>query len=347
MRMRRGASIVLVGLAIGGCSDDSTTSTESDSTTAATSTTGEPELPAAITAQGAERVSLDDVLQTELELPDEPDWMVDAFGSLWTIKGNGDIVRIDPDSGEVLAEISPPGDFDEPLCQGIGASEDAIWACPARGDPEGRVVRIDPETNKVVSELKTRKMIDQGRLISAAGNLWLLGEGGDRLIGIDLKTEREAAEVKLGETCTDLAGGSTETLFVMCPIDGHVLRVDPKTAEIVGEGEFPGVRTGWFNGDLWVGFDEGTAQVDPESLEVEALYETFPAFEGRVFATEDAVYTREGAGANFLTQIDPDSQQITEIVEAPKLKSGGDVLVIGDSVWTTTYDNSVVHELKP
>jgi streptogramin lyase len=343
--MRRDVLLICAAIALAGCSDDST---NTESTTAATeSTTAEPALPEPITADGAERVKLDDVLQRELELPDEPDWMVDAFGSLWTIKGNGDIVRIDPESGKVVAEISPPGEFSDPLCQGIGASEDAIWACPARGEPEGRVVRIDPETNEVVSTLKTRKMIDQGRLISAAGKLWLLGEGGDRLIGIDLETEREVAELKLGETCIDLAGGATATLFVVCPVEGHVLRVDPRTAEIVGEGDFPGARTAWVNGDLWVGFDEGTAQADPESLEIEALYDTFPAFDGRVYATGNEVYTREGEGENFLTRIDPDSQQITEIVEAPRLKSGGDVIVIGDSVWTTTYDDSVVHELRP
>jgi streptogramin lyase len=346
MRMPRMALVALVALLVAGCAAGSD---ETASTSTSTSTEGEarePALPEPITAEGAERVRLDDVLQRELGISDEPDWMVEAFGSLWTIRGTGDVIRVDPDAGKVVAEISPPGDFAAPLCQGIGASEDAIWACPARGDPEGRVVRIDPATNEVVSTLKTHKMPDQGRLISAAGKLWLLGEGGDHLIGVDLETEQAAAEIKLGETCTDLAGGSESVLFVVCPVDGHVLRVDPQAAKIIGKGDFPGARTAWFNGDLWVGFASGTAQADAKSLEIQAVYDTYPFDDGRVYATEDEVFTREGEGANFLTRIDPHSQRITEIVEDPKASSGGDVIVVGDSIWTTTYDDSVMDELE-
>jgi streptogramin lyase len=340
------ALIAMTALAIAGCSDDSDETASSSTSTSTATEAGESALPEPITAEGAERVKLADVLQREVHLPDEPDWMVEAFGSLWTIKGNGDVIRVDPETGKVIAEISK-GEFSDPLCQGIGASDDSIWACPARGDPVGRVVRIDPERNEIVSTLKTLKMQDQGRLIAAAGNLWLLSEHGDRLVGVDLDTERQAAEIKLGETCTDLAGGSVTTLFLMCPIDGHVLSVDPETAKVTGEGDFPGARTGWFTGDdLWVGLDGGTAQADPESLEIEALYDTHPAYDGRVYATEDEVLTREGEGANFLTRIDPAAQRITEIVEQPRAKSGGDVIVVDGSIWTTTYDDSVMYQLE-
>ena len=125
--------------------------------------------------------------------------MVAAFGSVWSLRGNGDVIRIDPESGRVDATIANPYGFKPPLCQGIGASEDAIWACPAHGRPPGTVVGIDPETNEVTSTLATRKIADQGRLISSAGKLWLLTGSGEQLTGIDLRTEEPASKLRLRE----------------------------------------------------------------------------------------------------------------------------------------------------
>jgi DNA-binding beta-propeller fold protein YncE len=327
-------------IAIAGCSDDST---ETETAPATTTIGDEAALPEPITAADAERVKLEDRLERELSLPDEPDWMVVAFDSLWTLKGNGDVLRIDPDTGKVLAEISE-GEFSEPLCQGLGASEDAIWACPARGDPVGRVVRIDPRSNEIVSTLKTKKMQDQGRLVNAAGRLWLLTDAGETLTGVDLATERETSEIKLGETCTDLAASGT-TLWAACPIEGHVLRIDAEAGEVTAEGAFSGARSTSVGDDLWVAFDGGVAQADPDSLEIDAVYEAEAAFGGTVYATDDEVWVRE-EGGDFLTRIDPGAQEITEVIEAPRLQSGGDVVVIGDSVWATAYDDSTMVQLK-
>jgi streptogramin lyase len=344
MRAQFAMAVGAMILAIAGCSDDADKTSTPESTSTSTSTSAEATpLPEPITAQGAERVKLDEVLERELSLPDEPDWMVVAFGSLWTLKGNGDVLRIDPETGEVLAVIRE-GEFEEPLCQGLGASEDSIWACPARGDPVGRVVRIDPTTDKIVSTLETKKIQDQGRLLSAAGQLWLLTDAGETLTGVDLESERATTEIRLGETCTDLAGSGT-TLWAACPIEGHVLKIDAAAGEVVDEGEFPGARVASASEDLWIGFESGLAQVDPESLETLALYDVQAAFGGTVLATDDEVWVRE-SGGNFLTRIDPEEQRITEVIEAPKLTSGGDVVVIGDSVWATAYDDSTMVQLQ-
>ena len=182
-------ALLAVSALFAGCGDDSeeTTSTSSTSDEA----TGESELPEPIPVAGATKVDLEERLVRELSIPDEPDWMVAAFGSVWSILGNGDVVRIDPESGRVDDTIANPFGFEPPLCQGIGASEDAIWACPANGRPPGTVVRIDPKTNEVVSTLSTRKIPEQGRLISSAGKLWLV----DRLwqsANRDRPSQREA-----------------------------------------------------------------------------------------------------------------------------------------------------------
>ena len=225
---------------------------------------------------GATKVDLEDRLVQELPIPEEPDWMVAAFGSVWSIRGNGDVVRVDPGAGRVDDTIANPFGYEPPLCQGIGASEDAIWACPAHGKPPGTVVRIDPKTNEVVSTLSTRKIPEQGRLISSAGKLWLVDSSGERLTGIDLRSEKPDSELRLPGVCPQLASQPADedaTLWAVCPIEDKLLRIDPAVPEITGEVELGGADNASVGEDVWVAFEGGVAQVDPESLEVLAVYE--------------------------------------------------------------------------
>jgi hypothetical protein len=52
------------------------------------------------------------------------------------------------------------------------------------------------------------------------------------------------------------------------------------------------------------------------------------------------------AGGSFLARIDPVERRIVETIEAPQLSSGGDVVVIGDSVWATAYNDETVVQLS-
>ena len=348
MDPRRAILLAGVGLLIGGCGGDSgDAGAPEPSAGGETSAGSAPVLPEPIPLGDAAEVKIEDRLTRELKIPEEPDWMVDAFGSLWTIRGNGDVLRLDPESGRVIATVENPFGFEPPLCQGIGASRDSIWACPANGNPGGTVVRIDPDTNEVVSTLSTRKLADQARLVSAADRLWLLTRSGEELTGIDLETEKPTAELDLGTRCTQIASQppDEETLWVACPFDGRLLRVDPTVPEITGEVELEDADHASVAGDVWVAFDGGLAQVDPESLDVRAVYEVAARFGGAVFATGDEVWVRE-EGGHFLVRIDPAAERIVETIEAPKLSSGGDVIVIGDAVWATAYDQSTIVQLR-
>jgi hypothetical protein len=74
--------------------------------------------------------------------------MVSAFGSLWVKQDTGDVVRVDPEAGNVIARIAHDSPRDPRAhgrgCQGIGASEEAIWSCPR----EGTITRIAADSNK-------------------------------------------------------------------------------------------------------------------------------------------------------------------------------------------------------
>lgn len=348
MSLRRMLLLAVAILLVGGCSDDSPDSSATEATDSGDATAGgEPGLPQPILADDAARVKLEDRLEREVRTTDEPDWMVYAFGSVWTIRGNGDVLRIDPANGSVIATIKNPSGFKPPLCQGIGASEDSIWACPASGSPPGEVVRIDPESNEVVSTLSTRKIPDQGRLISSAGRLWLLTGSGETLTGVDLETEKPTSELSLGTQCTQIASQpeDVKSLWALCPFDGLLLRIDPRVPKITGELNLDGAEHASVADDVWVAYDDGIAQVDPESLEVAAVYGLAALFGGAVHATEDEVWVRE-QGGHFLARIDPAAGRITETIEAPKLSSGGDVIVVDGSVWATAYDQSTIVKLR-
>ncbi|HEX2127644.1 MAG TPA: hypothetical protein VHF58_00335 [Solirubrobacterales bacterium] len=331
----RGCALVAVAatIVLAGCGDEGS---DAEQPQAAAE---EAAAPPQVSLDGVESVPLADRLVRKVPISDGPDWMTAAFGSLWVKRDNGAVDRVDPETGEVLAEISP-GPFKPPVCQGIGATDDAVWACSTVGE----LIRIDPRTDAITATVRVDKIPDQGRLASAAGKLWVLTHSGKVLTALDGETGKPTDEVKLPSTCTDLAAAGDE-LWVVCPVEGLALRIDSAAAEVGDEVELPDARTAAVGEDLWVGFEGGVAQVDLETLETLATYEVYPRYGGSIYAAEDAVWVRE-EGDRFLTRIDPAEQQIVETIGAPKIPSGGDVVQIEGSVWATAYDDDVLVRIR-
>ena len=266
--------------------------------------------------------------------------MTAGFGSLWVKRDNGAVDRIDPKTGKVVEEISA-GPFEPPVCQGIGITEDAVWAC-AKSDT---LIRIDPDTNSIVATVEVKdKLPEQGRLVSAAGRLWVITDAGERLTPVDLESNEPSQPVKLDSKCIDLSVAGS-TLFATCPFDDRVLKIDAKTGKVVGDVELAGARNSSVGADLWVGYDGGVAQVDTKALEVKAVYEGDPSVGGAIFATPNAVWFRS-PGDPILTLVDPRADRIVETIKARNLPSGGDVIVTAGSVWATAADDNALVQLK-
>ena len=78
-------------LALAACGGD-----DSESDDAQTETTTQEEesaLPEPITASGAEELSLDELLVSELTMEGGPDRLIEAFGSLWLKRDDGVVTR--------------------------------------------------------------------------------------------------------------------------------------------------------------------------------------------------------------------------------------------------------------
>jgi len=340
---KRLAIFITAGLmttALSGCGGDDQDdggSASDASKTGTVSSAEEATLPDPITAAGADRLHLSDLQLSRLSIP-SPDWMVSAFGSLWVKRDDGAVTRVDPETGKVIAETGPSRPPAE-ICQGIGASDDAIWSCPRVGS----ITRIDPATNSTATTVRIAKLAVQGRIVSAADRVWVITDTG-KLTAIDPRDDKPGTSVALDSACAELAAAGT-TVWAMCPDDNRFLRVDAAAGKVTGELELAGATNASASEHLWVGFEGGLAQIEPETLDVLAVYDVHPRHGGSIFATPDAVWVRE-EGDRFLIRIDPKSQRIVETIAAPDLPSGGDVVQIGDSVWATAYDDSTLVEMR-
>lgn len=296
--------------------------------------------PTAASPSAVERIPLSKVEDARIDLP-SPDWLVAGFGSLWTLRDNGSVTRLSP-KGKVQATIDAKL-YKPPVCQGIGVSADAIWACAT----SGTMLRIDPRTNDIAATIKVPKVNEQGRLASAAGQVWLLTGDGDQLTGISEKTNEVGEPIKLGTFCNDVADGvDGSVLWIVCASDGALLRVDLAKRRVTGRvGNLPLATSVSVGGDVWVGFEKGLAKVDPRSLEVTKLQGAVTPVSIR--AIGDHVWVREEGGKGFLTRIDASSAEVRQVIDADDLTSGGDVIELGGAVWASSSDDLTIVRLSP
>src|SRR6185503_1726844 len=185
--------------------------------------------------------------------------LVAATGSIWMITdAAGSLVRIDPDTNAVVAEVTIANG-----ATALAVSGDTLWvasktkamvsrvnghtnvveetvkvgASPlavASGEgsfwvlnSDGSVSRIDPKTNKVIETIKTGAAGTTGTIAVGEGSVWL-STPGFPLSRIDPKTNR------LAQQFTGPGGGVfliAQKSIWLNATPTHVWRVDPKRVE--------------------------------------------------------------------------------------------------------------------
>jgi hypothetical protein len=283
---------------------------------------------------------LADVREASISLPGGPDWLTSHAGFIWVKRDDGIVTRVDPGgnkpSGEVRADTKS-----EQLCQGIGAGGGAVWSCSGSD-----VVRIDPKRMRVVASVRVGKVFDQGRLVFADGHIWVLTGEGDRLVGIDTATNSPGPEIELPVKCGELGPGP-ETVWAVCPLSNRVVAVDVAARSIKGELELESPSSAYgTETDVWVGYRDGFARVDAESLEQVAIFASLdPGAGGDVAVDAGSVWVRTEEG--FLHRIDERSNTIAEQIAPEGRLSGGTLLAAEGSLWTTAYDDNILLRLRP
>jgi len=88
-----------------------------------------------------------------------------GFGSLWVTRPSGVLARVDPVSGDMLAEIELPTSSTF-----LSVSPDAVWVMNQRGD----VSRVDPVTNEVVATISVNPDgIIGGDIVATSDAVWV------------------------------------------------------------------------------------------------------------------------------------------------------------------------------
>ena len=270
----------------------------------------------------------------ELKVMGQPDWLAAGFGSIWVKREDGMVSRIDPATATITAEIEADTTSPE-NCNGIGVGADGIWSCSFQD-----LVRLDPETNQVDATFPAGKVHGQGRLVGAAGRIWVLAGQGDQLVGLAEADGSLSAPITLPAVCNDL-GAAADIVYVVCDAAGRVLRVDPASATVTADVSIPGpAGVSAAPSGVWVAGRDGLRRLDPTSLATTLTVDGVVAgwLEG-IDADETGVWVRRFDP--FLTRIDAATGAQTRVISAP-FENGGDVLVDGDHLWVSDPANVVL-----
>jgi len=183
-------------------------------------------------------------------------------GSVWqTDYANNAVLRIDPDSGKVLAKI-PVGS--QPL--GAVVTADGVWVA---NEHSGSVTRIDPKTNKVVATVSINAPDSAGPQIMAAGpkgSVWVGVPNAAEVVRIDSATNKVGLVVPWdGPVASD---GTQVWIAVVAGIDGlaQAIRIDPDSGKVITavdlgeEGGVCGLAVGLRS--VWVATG-GLTRIDP------------------------------------------------------------------------------------
>jgi hypothetical protein len=337
------AAISVAALSCTGCgggSDDSgTRSTESSAGQTGTDHPADPtSAPPTVGARSAQTFTFGDRDATVWRRGGDPDMVVSAFGSVWVKFADGKVQRLDPATGQVTATVDT-GYSANPSCDLLGATDRLIWTCAGPNS----LLAIDPRDNTADKPLRTSVLGDQTFLPWSAGKLWTIRGTATSVDGRS-PDGSVATSVDLGAFCTDLAG-STALLIAMCPTDAKVVVIDPRRGAVVGEVPLDAPTRGAVADYIWAGFGAGTAQIDPATLEIVAVYDVAPGLEGAVWASDTDVWVRS-AGRPFLTRIDPAEQEISATITSQHFHSGGGVIGLGDHLWATAYDDQVIARMS-
>ncbi len=299
------------------------------------------------TSRGVRELELQDELQAEFDIPDQPEWITSGFGSVWVTRDEAAAVeRIDPETNEVVASI----DVGAHPCAGIVAAYDAVWV-PSCEDQA--LFRIDPETERAAAVMEIPVYLSTGafstELSASAGSIWMVTEGKsgvfDALARIDPGSEKVVATIPLGYQGSSVSA-TEDAVWVTAPNDGILIRIDPASEEVVAEVtglEAPNFVAAGDQG-VWVlsgtdgervPGDGSVTRIDPETNEIAATIpiDENPGQAGHIAVGEGSVWVR--TQYTLLAKIDPATDAIVE--RYTDQKGIGSLRVDFDSVWMTDF----------
>jgi DNA-binding beta-propeller fold protein YncE len=297
-------------------------------------------------------------------------------GSVWVAMSNGDgtfagrIVRIDPETHEIQAEI--PVDVIPTWEVGGGAmvfEDGSLWvtggidASGSAGPTDAAVTRIDTTANEVVHEF-TLGGETGADLAFLDGDLWVLLFGDDtvehrmEILRVDPATGDVAARVALQAGWAHTIVAADDRLVVLeagkggTNVDGAALAIDPAT-NTIGRADIP---SGTFvpmpvisRGQVWVGLEPGFARFDPQSGAFPETPVTLDRSQvsccGFLEADDRGIWflspDPQGGSGQRLMMFDPASGEVTNLTVSEGTPVA--MAVAPNAVWILNYEGTLTH----
>jgi len=124
--------------------------------------------------------------ETLARVPGATAYLASGAGSVWAVAFDGSVLRVDPESGELLAAIR----IEASELTDIADADDSVWVTAKE---DGKVFQIDPATNEIVAEIRTGAGA-HGIVIDGSG-VWVTNYRDNTVSRIDRATNQVVATV--------------------------------------------------------------------------------------------------------------------------------------------------------
>ena len=257
----------------------------------------------------------------------------DKTGDLWIASAEGEALRIEASSGNVLARV-PVGAFPLDIAIGLGS----VWV-PSRDD--GTVTRIDTRTNRVAATIEVGRR--PTTIATGEGAVWVIDNIDDTLTRIDPRTNRITSTTSVPAGSWDVAAGAG-AVWVAGP--GEITRIDPASGAAHASyrqesfrGLLPHIAIG--RGSVWV-TDASTSllwRIDPATngFDYREVISGYPSNRA-VAVSDDAIWI---ATLSDVVRLDPSTDEVTTRAEV----SGSHIAIGDEVVWIGDEGNDRLFKL--
>lgn len=186
--------------------------------------------------------SLSPVVSASVDLGQQGTSIAVGEGGVWVRTTSDEVIRLDPDTAEVVATIDVGGGRYGNVAVGAGA----VWVT---GFDTKTLYRIDPARNEVVDEIEVG-WSPEGLGVTRNA-VWVANHNGGSLSRVDPKTDRVISEIAVGPEGSsgpkniEILNGKPWTVVIN---NEKVVEIDPDTNAVAFEQSFPSVE-GMFASD--------------------------------------------------------------------------------------------------